>query len=84
MKTVTDLNAQNYLAVASNYGLAVRDAKRVVEILNECFDIQGRFIRSSFERNIPELARSGKRIFEFLWHNLKNTLKRNDRVAFLN
>lgn len=84
METVTDFKAQSYLAVASNYGLAVRDAKRVVEILNDCFDIQGRFIRSAFERNIPELARFEKKIFEFLWHNLKNILNRNDRVAFLN
>ena len=29
METVTDLKAQSYLAVASNYGIAVRDAKRV-------------------------------------------------------
>lgn len=84
MKTVADLKAQGYLAVASNYGIAVRDAKRVVEILNDCFDIQGRFIRSAFERNIPELARFEKKIFDFLWNNLKNTLNRNDRVAFLN
>jgi len=84
MGTVTDLKAQSYLAVASNYGFAVRDAKRVMEILNNCFDIQGRFIRSAFERSIPELARFEKKIFEFLWHNLKNTFNRNDRVAFLN
>ncbi|RPH50630.1 MAG: hypothetical protein EHM85_09745 [Desulfobacteraceae bacterium] len=84
MKTFTDLKAQNYLAVASNYGIEVRDAKRIVEILNDCFDIQGRFIKNAFERNIPELARFEKKIFEILWHNLKNTLNRNDRVVFLN
>jgi len=84
METGTDLKAQSYLAVASNYGIAVRDAKRVMEILNDCVDIQGHFIRSAFERNIPELARFEKKIFEFLWNHLKNTLNRNDRVAFLN
>jgi len=84
MKTEIDLKAQSYLAVASNYGIAVRDANRVVEIINGCFDIHGRFIRNAFERNIPELARFEKKIFEFLWHNLKNVMNRNDRVAFLN
>jgi len=84
METVTGSNAQSYLAVASNYGIAVRDAKRVIEILYDCFDLNGRFIRNAFERNIPELAKFEKKIFEFLWNNLKNTLNRNDRVAFLN
>jgi len=84
METVAGSNAQSYLAVASYYGIAVRDAKRVMEILYNCFDLNGRFVRNAFERNIPELARFEIKIFEFLWNNLKNTLNRNDRVAFLN
>lgn len=53
-------------------------------LLKGCFDGTGNFLRTAFEKNIPLMTKYGVKIFAFLWHYLRKTLTRGDRVAFLN
>ncbi len=80
----TDFDESDYEILASNFDITVQDAKSLITLLQKCFDNKGHFLRGNFERNIPEFARYEKRVFDFLWHYLKETFHRHDRVAFLN
>ncbi len=79
-----DFDVQDYEVLARDFGVSATDAKFLVTLLKTCFSKEGRFIRSVFESHIPAFARYEKKIFRFLWHYLKETPLRNDRVAFLN
>ena len=79
-----NFDEQDYEAVARDFGISVAQAKGLLELLKGCFDGSGAFIRSAFEKSIPQMVQYGERIFGFLWHYLKETVKRKDRVAFLN
>ena len=61
-----------------------RKPRRLVEILNQCFDKKGRFLKSNFTQNLSLLTRYEKKIFEFLWRHLKDMVASEDRTAFLN
>jgi hypothetical protein len=52
-------------------------------MLKGCFDEQGNFKKSAFSNIIPDLEHYDRKIFEFLWHNLKESLHQTDRGAFL-
>ena len=84
MSKAIDFDAHDYEAVARDFGIPVEEAKILLELLKGCFDDSGSFLRNSFEKNIPEMAKYGEKIFGFFWHYLKETLSRKDRVAFLN
>ncbi len=79
-----DFDAQDYEAIARDFNISVAEAESFLGLLKGCFDGSGNFIRGGFEKNIPQMARYGVKIFGFLWHYLKETLSRKDRVAFLN
>ena len=79
-----DFDAQDYEAIARDFNISVAEAKAFLDLLKGCFDGSGNFVRSGFEKNIPQMAKYGVKIFGFLWHYLKETLNRKDRVAFLN
>ena len=79
-----DFDAQDYEAIARDFNISVAEAKTFLDLLKGCFDGSGNFVRSGFEKNIPHMAKYGVKIFSFLWHYLKETLSRKDRVAFLN
>jgi hypothetical protein len=79
-----DFDAQDYETIARDFGISVDEAKTFLELLKGCFDGQGNFIRSAFDKNLTHMAKYGVKVFGFLWHYLKETLKRKDRVAFLN
>jgi hypothetical protein len=79
-----DFDAQDIEALARDFNISVQAAKNLIRLLKECFDEEGRFKRAAFEQNIPEFAQYEKKVFEFLLHYLKETVSRNDRVAFLN
>jgi len=81
---VIDFDAQDYDTLAQDFGVSVKEAEDLIRMLKGCFDEKGNFRRSAFGRIIPDLEKYERRIFEFLWHNLKETLHHKDRQAFLN
>jgi len=74
----------DYEILAGDFGIPVADAKLLINLLRQCFDDSGRFLRKVFEKNIPELIRYEKHIFQLLWHYLKEIMHRADRVPYLN
>ena len=79
-----DFDAQDYETIAQDFDITPADADTLVQLLKNCFDEKGHFLRSTFEKNIPAFAKYEKKVFEFLWYYLKEILIREDRVAFLN
>ncbi|MDP2644495.1 MAG: hypothetical protein Q8P24_06120 [Desulfobacterales bacterium] len=79
-----DFSQQDYETLARQFDLDLESSRKLIELLESCFDEQGRFQRRVFEGNIPVFSRFGSNVFEFLWHFLKKTPCRRDRVAFLN
>ncbi len=75
---------RDYEIIAKDFDISKENAKELTMLLQSCFNSEGRFLRSVFERHIPEFARYEDKVFRFLWHYLKETPARNDRVAFLN
>ena len=74
----------DYAVIAKNFKISKEDAVNLISLLRDCFDFNGNFRRSFFEKNIPGFVSCGSKVFEFLWHYLKELPIRNDRVAFLN
>jgi hypothetical protein len=81
---VVDFDDQDYETLAKDFDVSVKEAEELIELLKSCFDGRGNFRKGTFGRIIPEFARYERRIFEFLWHYLKETLHQRDRTAFLN
>ncbi len=79
-----NFDAQDYDTLAKDFDITVDDAKDLIEMLKECFNADGRFIRGAFARIIPSFAQYERKIFEFLWHYLKEAIHQQDRIAFLN
>ncbi len=79
-----NFNDRDYRAISQDFKISVEAAKDLICLLKQCFDAKGHFLRSVFERFIPAFATHEKKVFGFLWHYLKETPHRNDRVAFLN
>ncbi len=79
-----DFDDQDYETIGKDFDITPREAKELIRLLKGCFDLQGRFLKAGFERNIPEFEKHEKKLFEFLWHYLKETPHRTDRVSFLN
>jgi len=84
MQHPVDFDEQDYETIAEDFGMTLQDARTLVHLLKSCFDENGYFLRPAFEKNIPAFARYEKKVFEFLWHYLKEIQRREDRVAFLN
>ncbi|MBU0985969.1 MAG: hypothetical protein KKH68_01845 [Proteobacteria bacterium] len=55
-----------------------------LELLRDCFDKDGRFLRDNFAKHVPKFARWEKMVFNFLWNDFKSIMHRKDRIAFLN
>lgn len=77
-------DAEDYAVIARNFQVTEKEAAHLLDLLRACFDDNGHFRRNFFEKNIPEFVRYDSKVFEFLWHYLKELSLRNDRVAFLN
>ncbi|MBU0674954.1 MAG: hypothetical protein KJ950_09955 [Proteobacteria bacterium] len=75
---------EDYEVIAKNFNISLYDASRLVSLLRDCFEDDGRFRRASFEKNVPEFVQYEGRVFAFLWHYLKELETRKDRVTFLN
>lgn len=81
---VVDFDHQDYEALARDFDVSVEDAQELITLLKSCFDEKGHFQKGVFSLIIPEFVRYERRIFEFLWHYMKETLHQQDRTAFLN
>jgi len=84
IKRGIDFDVRDYQTIARDFDISADSAKNLIGLLKSCFDTDGHFLRSMFERYIPEFARYENKVFRFLWHYLKETPMRNERVAFLN
>lgn len=78
-----EFDVGDYETLAEDFKVSLDQAKALVKMLKSCFDSRGKFSKSTFARIIPDLERYERRIFDFLWHNLKESLHQNDRTAFL-
>ena len=78
-----DFGNQDYETLAVDFKVSVDEAKNLVKLLKSCFDSHGKFSKGTFVRIIPDLERYERKIFHFLWHNLKESLHQSDRIAFL-
>lgn len=74
---------QDYETIARDFGISVEEVRSLLELLKNCFGSDGRFLRSAFEKNIPDFARHEK-VFALLWNYLREIGHRKDRVAYLN
>ncbi|MDH3328214.1 MAG: hypothetical protein OEM01_03185 [Desulfobulbaceae bacterium] len=90
-KKVQDIANENvwfddddYAVIAKDFTISKNDAVRLISLLRDCFDSNGNFRLSFFEKNIQGFVSFGTKVFEFLWHYLKELPSRNDRIAFLN
>jgi hypothetical protein len=79
-----DFSLKDFETLAKDFDIPVGEAKKLTEMLKECFDEQGRFRRGVFKKVMPEFSRYERKIFEFLWHYLKEYIHQEDRTAYLN
>ncbi|MEN8134519.1 MAG: hypothetical protein ABFS18_03150 [Thermodesulfobacteriota bacterium] len=82
-KDVT-FGSEDYAVIAKNFKITEQEAAHLIDLLRACFDDNGRFRRIFFEKNISEFVQYESKVFEFLWHYLKELSTRQDRVSFLN
>jgi hypothetical protein len=78
-----DFDKQDFKTLARDFNVTVEEATNLIQLLKQCFDENGNFRRSVFVKIIPDLDRYERRIFDFLWHNVKEALHQKDRPAFL-
>ncbi|MFH1983439.1 MAG: hypothetical protein ABIL58_16465 [Pseudomonadota bacterium] len=81
---VVDFDSQDYKTLAEDFAVTEEEAKDLIEMLKSCFDEKGNFKKGTFAKIIPEFVRYERRIFEFLWHYLKEAVHQTDRTAFIN
>ncbi|MFP4474196.1 MAG: hypothetical protein ACLFOY_01465 [Desulfatibacillaceae bacterium] len=74
----------DYRVMARDFGIAEQEARDLVDLLKNCFDPAGHFLRRSFEKKIPEFCKHEDKVFEFLWHFLKEHMHSHERIGFLN
>ncbi|MEW5733741.1 MAG: hypothetical protein AB1921_02740 [Thermodesulfobacteriota bacterium] len=77
------LDQTDIAVMARDFSMPEQEVEKIIRLMAGCFDERGRFLRAAFDRNLSQLSRQEK-IFEFLWHYLKENLNRTERVAFLN
>lgn len=75
---------QEYQQLSKTFNIPIREAEEIARLLKGCFDDQGNFQRSFFEKNVPGFAKHPKKIFEVLWEFLREIPRRSDRLPFLN
>ncbi len=76
--------AHDLETIADDFDITTDDAESLLKLLRDCFNEKGRFNRNLFESNIPAFIAHELKVFDFLWHYVKEMPSREDRVAFLN
>ena len=75
---------KDFETLAKDFDISIEEAKKLTEMLKECFDEQGRFMKGTFRQIMPEFSRYERKMFEFLWHYLREYIHQKDRSAYLN
>jgi len=78
-----EFEVEDYETLAKDFKVSAEEAKSLVKMLKSCFDDRGNYNKGTFIRIIPDLEIYERRIFDFLWHNLKESLHHKDRAPFL-
>ncbi|MBT8342412.1 MAG: hypothetical protein HKP58_14045 [Desulfatitalea sp.] len=79
--TFTD---QDYAILAKDFRISKKDAEALVGKLKSCFNAQGRFSKRAFAEAVDHFRLYEQKIFQFLWHHMKDVVLPPDRTAFLN
>jgi hypothetical protein len=79
-----EFNPQELATLAKDFRIDSEKAQALIDTLKQCFNPQGEFKKRSFEQSIPVFIQYERKIFEFLWHHLKDVVQPEDRIAFLN
>jgi hypothetical protein len=79
-----EFNNRDHEILARDFDLSPLDVREIIQLLKKCFDSSGRFNKSGFESCVSSFARYEEKVFEILWHFLKQPMPREDRIAFLN
>ena len=75
---------QDYEQLSKTFNIPSQEAEEIARLLKSCFDGQGNFQRTLFEKNVPGFADHPQKIFEILWDFLREISRRSDRLPFLN
>ena len=75
---------KDFETLAKDFDISIEEAKKITEMLKECFDEHGRFMKGTFRQIMPEFSRYERKMFEFLWHYLREYIHQKDRSAYLN
>jgi hypothetical protein len=79
-----EFNDQELTTLATDFKIDTQKARELIDTLKQCFTQQGEFKKRNFEQSIPVFIQYERKIFEFLWHHLKDVVQPEDRIAFLN
>jgi len=77
-------NTRDYEILSRDFDISPMDVREILHLLQRCFDTDGRFSKIDFEECVGEFSRYEAKVFEILWHFLKQPMHRDDRIAFLN
>lgn len=77
-------NARDYEILSRDFDISPMDVREILQLLERCFDTAGRFRKVDFEESVGDFSRYEGKVFEILWHFLKQPMQRDDRIAFLN
>jgi hypothetical protein len=77
-------NARDFDILSRDFDISPMDVREILGLLEKCFDTQGHFNKIGFEDCVGEFSRYEEKVFEILWHFLKQPMQRDDRIAFLN
>lgn len=75
---------RDYQILAKDFRISQDDAKALVRKLKACFSVEGHFKKSAFAEAVPIFRQYEQKIFQFLWHHMKDVVVPEDRTAFLN
>lgn len=79
-----EFNSRDHEILARDFDLSPLDVKAIIKLMQKCFDVNGRFNKSGFQSRVASFARYEEKVFEILWHFLKQPMLPEDRIAFLN
>ncbi len=79
-----DFNSRDFEILSRDFDISPMDVKEILHLLENCFDAEGRFRKVDFEESVGDFSRYEAKVFEILWHFLKQPMQRDDRIAFLN
>ena len=77
-------DARDFEILSRDFDISPMDVKEILKLLEKCFDAEGRFNKIGFEDCVGQFSRYEAKVFEILWHFLKQPMQRDDRIAFLN